>query len=676
MTLIKAATFECPKPIRWLLVTSQAATVMTLSAELTLWMNAIIALCLIWQCAFIAQVLPQPNKYIIMLIAILGAVSIAVSGLTLGLLLSMIHLVCFAFAIKTMEMHSRKDFFQLILLSIFILGCAFIFNQSVWFAALIFTLICVNLAIFVWYFAPKNHLLASIKTSASLLTLSIPLALTMFVLFPRLQPFWQMPTAKSASIGLSDSVSPGDIANLARSKELAFRVEFFGEPPRSSNLYWRAITLPVYNGRSWQRYKGGSESLDWRKTRQLSARESLTIDKRGGQYTYQVFAEPSYKRWLFGLDLAQVNNPSIFQMNDYSLLAKKPVAKTLAYEVLSFHQSPLELNMPKVKQQWYLSLPGDANPKLAQYGLELRNQYQSPEQIIQHVLNQFRQQSYFYTLNPPMLMNNSLDQFFFDTKTGFCEHYASSFAFLMRAAGIPTRLVTGYMGGELNPQGNYFSIYQYDAHAWTEVWLEGKGWMRIDPTGAVSPERISQGGSTTLTQERLALSNALFDAKSFPLFAQLSMHIEAIDYQWTRLVVGYTMEKQSQFLKQLLGQGRFIKVVSLFIGVLLIVVSVFWLINTLTRDKAKHTRWHKELNTLLTWMGKRGFKRSTEQTLQQFLTEVGQKIGDKHGLLHCVWLSFYRLNYQALNEQEQANELQHLKKHIKNARILLKQQSG
>ena len=659
---------------KWSVLACQLLCVFSLIAQLELWMLAILLLCFLWQSACIQGVFMQPNKIIVFVIAIMGAVAIALNGRNLGLLLSMIHLISFSYAIKGMELNKRRDFYQIILLGIFILGCAFIFEQSVWFAALIFLLVSFNFATLLRYFAPSFKVKTALKQNAYTLGLSIPLALVMFILFPRLEPFWQMPIAKSAKTGLGDEVKPGDIANLARSNELAFRVDFSTQAPDNSAMYWRAMTMPYYDGRSWLRTTRNNE-LNWQKAKQMGLLKPVAIDSTGGQYRYQVIAEASYQRWLFALDAAQVVDNRIVQLRDYSLLSQRPVSKTMAYQVSSFWNSPLEQEMSTRRQQWHLQLPEGSNPRLTELAKTLRQDFKEDQAIIDEVLNRFRDQLYYYTLQPPRLDDNNLDQFYFDTKAGFCEHYASSFAFIMRAAGIPARLVTGYLGGQYNPQGNYYSIYQYDAHAWTEVWLDGRGWVRVDPTAAVSPERVSQGLSQALAAEKSALSSDFFSLDNWSnaaWLAQLTMQFEAIDYQWTRLVVGYSMDKQSEFLNSLLGKGKFWKIVLLFIATLLAVVGVLWLLHLKRKGKGRLEVWQKRFNRFLKQLDKQGYQRENNQTIKQFFQQLSVTLQDTDGNLHNLWLSYYRLRYGKMSDVERLQEQAALNQRLKKSYQLIK----
>ena len=616
------SVFELPRHLFWHLLISQLLTVLLFVNELQLWMLGLIALCLLWRISIARERLQKPNKFTVILLAVSGAVLIALTSQSLGLLLSMIHLINFAFIMKAMEIKARKDFFQIVLIGLFLHACSLIFAQSIWFSLIVVAIIFVNLSLLYRFFAPTSEIKSAYTDTAKYALFSIPLAAALFVFFPRISPFWQMPVAKSAQTGLGDTVQPGDIAQLARSEELAFRVEFDSYVPSMSDMYWRAMTMSDYDGRKWQRTQ-----------RQWVKKKGILPDGVDSntplRYDYQLIAEPSYRRWLFALDTAQINNSDINQLTDFSLVYDKPITKSISYRVTSFPTAIKNPELGRYLTDKNLRIPADSNPELTELGRSLAEQYTRPQDIIDHVINEFRQQDYYYTLAPPQLVNNSLDQFFFETRRGFCEHYASSFTYLMRAAGIPARLVTGYLGGEYNAQGNYYSIYQYNAHAWSEVWLEGQGWVTVDPTAAVNPARVSDDMSTALRLERnaLAASNWRWFNQS-TLWLQFKMQIDAIDYQWTRLIVGYNMDRQHAFLSELFGRDSFIKGILVITATFIAVVFGLWGWGLYqARTQYAHI-WQKPLENTLLLLEDKGITRQPSESLVQLIAQVKSKLPD------------------------------------------------
>ena len=652
----------------WLLLLVQTLTLGLFVTELTSWMLALIGLSLLWQVARISKAqrpqleqpkkqhlpitqtkLPATSRLMLALFAIAGAGIIILNGQSLGLLSSMVHLICFAYAIKAFEIRKRADFFQLVLIGLFLHACALIFIQNIWFSALVIMLVALNFALLYRVFASITAIPSAYRETGKLLLMSIPLAAALFVFFPRLSPFWQVPLANTAKTGLGSDVKPGDIANLALSDELAFRVQFSGAVPAKINMYWRAMTMPFYNGQSWSRNQNNQPP------RYLASEAQYEIAAQDRRfYTYQVMAEQSNQHWLFALDTAVTTNNQVKQLSDFSLINYQPLTKTKSYQVTSYPNAIREPEMSLAFQRFYTRLPEGVNPKLQALGRELAAQYQNPQALINHVLAQFREQAYFYTLSPPLLSKNSLDQFYFDTRSGFCEHYASSFAFLMRSAGIPARLVTGYLGGEFNEQGNYYAIYQYDAHAWTEVWLEGRGWVAIDPTSAVSPDRVSDNMADALREQRINLAGA-FSWQAFSSatwLANIRMQIEAIDYQWNRLVLSYSVDKQSRFLRELLGYGSFWKSTAIILGVFLLMFTLLWLRGIYQQPSSQLPRWQKQFNKLLAKLADLGIERAPYQVPTCLVPAIAKKHKQASIVFAQLCQQHEILRYQVLSQDE------------------------
>lgn len=699
------ANFQLSKGDYSHLLLTQAFTILLFFNELTSWMLSLIALSILWQVAqlaksrgnlalsintaetnesssqvssyasnlfaftretagagvgrkkrlpLISRLKPTP-KLVVMLFALTGAGIIIANGRSLGLLLSMVHLICFAYGIKSLEIKTRKDFYQLILIGLFLQACALIFIQSLWFTMLVVAAAVLNFGLLYRYFSASAEWKLPIMRSAKLLAYSVPLAAALFVFFPRLSPFWQVPLAEKAKTGLSDEVSPGDIANLARSDELAFRVEFFSNAPSKGQMYWRAMTLPYFDGQSWKR------SPEGRTASYLNL--PADISRAAGQsYQYQVMLEPSNQRWLYSLDtpFVEYNEASsslkISRLYDYSLINDRPINATKSYQVTSFSSAVRGENMPRSFKHFFTNIPEDNNPRLTELGIELSQTYANKRDIINQTLIHFREQAYFYTLQPPLLNKNgrSLDQFYFDTRSGFCEHYASSFAFLMRAAGIPARVITGYLGGEYNQQGNYYSIYQYDAHAWTEVWLEGEGWVAIDPTAAVSPDRVSDSMSDALRQQRVNLAGS-FSWQAFSSAAwmlKIRMQIEAIDYQWNRFILSYTMDKQDELLRQLLGDGRLWKAALIIALTFLSMIGLLWLRNQWLSRERVSTVWQKQFMRVLKQLNLQGYTRELWQSPHKLVAPLNKAkmgLGSQYEELYKL---YQQLSYQPMAERQ------------------------
>ena len=360
----------------------------------------------------------------------------------------------------------------------------------------------------------------------------LPLMILFFVLFPRIAgPLWGLPSDAFAGMtGLSDTMTPGSISRLVQSDAVAFRAQFAGRPPPPAVRYWRGPVLENFDGRAWTPARGGSDP----------APESET---GGTPVRYTVTLEPSNKRWIFALEVPDpLAPPTGTRLTpDLQLLAARALEHRARYTLTSFPQHRFGMDADARVLRRALRLPEYGNPETRALARRLRAQSASDADLVNRTLRLFHDEPFVYTLTPPQLGSDGIDEFLFTTRRGFCEHYASAFTFLMRAAGIPARVVTGYQGGEFNRVGNYLIVRQSDAHAWSEVWLEGQGWVRVDPTAAVAANRIEQG-----------IASALPAGEPLPFFVrtdaawlrQLRLRWDALDNQWNQWVLGYNQERQ------------------------------------------------------------------------------------------------------------------------------------
>ncbi|MBL4941491.1 MAG: DUF3488 domain-containing transglutaminase family protein [Colwellia sp.] len=664
----KSGKFNLTYRNTWLLWCCQIINIASLSLAISSWMLAILALCLCWQALLINVKFNNKEKtlfspILLTTFALSGCVAIAITASSLGVLLSMVHLLAFAYSLKAFEIKQRKDFYQLILLGLFLLASSLIFKQSLVFSIFIILALILNLVSLQQVFSPNKSLWASTKTVTLLLLQSSLLAIVLFVIFPRLSPFWQVPNAKSAQTGLSDEVSPGDIANLALSSDLAFRVDFKGSKiPRYSQLYWRAMTLEQYDGRKWFRTKTNKKNnLSKQPFKPLITGESID---------YDVIVEPNYQFWLFGLTVATTTDPSLVLKQDYTIQSRNVLSQISHYKLKSYLQAPLEPIISDESKQRNLTINLGSNPRLEKLALTLKQKFPNPVDRSKAVLTFFREEQYFYTLKPPLLINNSLDQFFFDTKAGFCVHYASTYAYLMRAAGIPARVVTGYLGGEYNassvpnssqltPQGGHLSVYQYDAHAWAEIWLAGIGWQRVDPTAAVDPQRVESGWSNALLAQQSLLNNdfvGLYQLKNIAWLNALRLQLDALDYQWTRWVLGYSNQQQYDLLTRWFGNNMPWKtgaIVLLSLIIMMILITLIYRINFKKLRRKKVSPWLQYYQQTLEKLTKKGLIKPMNMTPSCFAQQVALKFPKLSKDFFELTKNFECLSYQNLSISEQ-----------------------
>ena len=384
--------------------------------------------------------------------------------------------------------------------------------------------------------APARHIA---RRTLQLLLQAVPLALLIFLLFPRLPgPFWGVDSRSEARTGLDDEMTPGDVSDLSASGDVAFRVRFFEATPPPEQRYWRGPVLHEFDGRSWRRPSA-----------QAFPQPQVTF--RGPAIRYQVTLQPHARRWVLALDLPSAwPEREITQSFDLTLLSARPINNVAAFDLTSHTNFTAGTSLAESMRRKDLALPGDGtNARSVALGRELAARHVgNPRATVSEMLAMFRQQPFEYTMQPPRLADNAVDEFLFDTRKGFCEHYASAFTVVMRAAGVPARVVTGYQGGEFNPFGGYLIVRQSDAHAWSEVWIEGRGWMRVDPTAAVAPERI-QGSLIDAVAEDEPVPGRLRDAS--PIWMQVELGWDAVNDFWNQRVVRFDAQSQFDLLDRL-----------------------------------------------------------------------------------------------------------------------------
>lgn len=447
-------------------------------------------------------------------------------------------------ALKLLEMRRRRDVHVLIYLGYFLIATQFLYDQSI---PMIFYLGACSWVLTVLLMAahqaqPPLSPWRYSRQAASLLLQALPLMLVLFVLFPRLPgPLWRLPDdAQSAISGLSDTMSPGDITHLSQSDEVAFRVDFEGPPPPAELRYWRGPVLSSYDGRTWRQ---GT----------LPVRPAA-ISQQGEPVRYNVLLEPHNRRWLFSLDVPLELPPQARWGGDLLIEAMQNIHSRRSYALASSAHYRLEPQLTEALLAPYLTLPEGMHPKARALARQWRQQAQTDADIVAAASRHFKDKPFAYTLRPPSLNQDTIDEFLFKTQQGFCEHYASAFTVLMRAAGIPARVVTGYLGGEFNPLGDYLIVRQSDAHAWTEIWLQGQGWIRVDATAFIAPERVEQGLAGALSGN----DNLPFLARrSEGLLKTMNLQWDALNTAWNRWVLGYDPELQQQLMDRIgLGDWR------------------------------------------------------------------------------------------------------------------------
>jgi transglutaminase-like putative cysteine protease len=508
---------------------------------LAIWITLAFICCAVWRYSIEKRRRMLPSRWIrggLALLCFLGVFGTysSISGVGPGSAL-----LAIMAALKLLETRQRRDQFVLLFISIFLVMSSLLREQYLWSLPYLLGSTLIILTAWLRMSAGESETAKqSFATGGRLLMYAAPLAIVMWVFFPRLaSPFWAVPIDTSqATSGLSDSMSPGDISSLSMSDAVAFRVQFDGSVPESSDLYWRGLVMTRFNGRTWT----GSEPL-------MDRHAVDEILESGEPISYEVTLEPTGQQWVFAMDLPLDWSLDRTFMGPQQQLARvTPIEQRISYKAVSYPDYVLQADLSSLSQQWYTAIPDSGNTRSKSLAREMRATAGSDTAYIEAVLAMFHDEEYFYTLQPPALGSNPVDRFLFDTRRGFCEHYASAFAFMMRSANIPVRIILGYQGGEFNPMGGHLIVRQSDAHAWTEVWLERYGWYRVDPTAAVAPARIEFGA-------RGAALNGIGETWGFSAPSQflqnLTMTWDALNAKWNDWVLGYGPDKQDSFMEWL-----------------------------------------------------------------------------------------------------------------------------
>ncbi len=477
---------------------------------------------------------------------------------------------------KLAELQSRRDYFVTILIGLFLLLTNFFFIQSLMSAIYL----AFALALFLGALISANDNRAQVfsvprlRLAGIMLLQALPLMLLLFFLFPRVSgPLWGMPRdVRAGSTGLDDQMTPGAISQLSLSDEVAFRVEFGGALPERRALYWRGPVLWFTDGVKWV--------PDTLHTGTPALRTS------GDPLHYTVTLEPTGKSWIYALEQAPMAPAQATFTHDLQLRTRAPIQNRLRYQLSSYPDYQLT-GASEDELRRALQLPPGRHQRALAMAAQWRAENADAARLVDRALTLFNQEPFYYTLNPPMLFNDAVDQFLFDTRQGFCEHYAAAFVVLMRGAGVPARVVTGYQGGALNPVGNYLIVRQRDAHAWTEVWLGNRGWVRVDPTGAVAPERIRQDADSALPGTLLDIPLALQDsAVARNLWERMRFTWDAVNNQWNQWVLGYDQNRQSMLLRRLgfekIEAHNLVVGLTLTFAAVLIIIAV-WMFRQRTR---------------------------------------------------------------------------------------------
>ena len=532
---------------------------------LPLWCSAAIVAMVVWRAWLTWQGRRLPHRLVPIALTCVAGLAVWLQYRTIFGKDAGVAYVTLLLGLKLLEMRARRDIFVVIFLCLFVMLTSLFESQSMAMAAMLLVglWMLVTALVSVQFATHEPPFRVKARIASRLLLFALPLMGVLFVLFPRVDgPLWGMPTdAYSARTGLTDVMAPGSFGRLSESREMAFRVRFAGTAPQPANRYWRGPVLGAFDGRAWTPMRAGGGVGAGRRppsSRQVEVDPASAVD-------YAVTLEPNNRPWLFALDItaAPPDAPALQPRvrSDLQVIGENLVRERAAYRARSYTRYRIGADEDRVRLQDWLDLPPGFNPRTHAFAARMLDEEMRrggaatalddaahSRNLVQRVIAMIRTQSFVYTLEPPALGRESVDEFLFDTRRGYCEHFASAFVFLMRALDVPARVVTGYQGGELNPVDGFLEVRQRDAHAWAEVWIAGDGWVRVDPTAAVAPDRIERGAADTFAavQGFGAQGSWLAD-----VLQRTRFNFDAVGNAWNQWILAYNADRQSGLLSGL-----------------------------------------------------------------------------------------------------------------------------
>ncbi|WP_250658378.1 transglutaminase TgpA family protein [Alkalimarinus coralli] len=585
-----------------------------------------------------------------------------------------------AVSLKLIEVKFTKDCYLFVFILLYLCACQFLFSQT--FLTALYQLFATCIVLSVLFSLHKGRLNVPSRVRvfelSKLLVISVPLVISIFVFFPRIAPLWSIPLSTGkAQTGISDSMSPGEIAELTQSAARAFRIEFTGEAPPRSQLYWRGLELDLLEGNTWR----SSELISGRFLGRL---DEVRTTNTKGKNSYDILIEPTNNRWGYALASSDVASNNIY-INERGFVRFKnniiqPTRYRLSYEAPNIGDRALGAPLGKTQarslsrdeRRRYLQLPLSGNPKTRLFVTELLNQRVSQSFLIQRLMSYFRVQPFYYTLKPPLTNSDFFDDFLFNTRKGFCSHYAGSLVYMLRLAKIPSRVVVGYQGGEVNEQEGYLIVHQYDAHAWVEVWSDDAGWVRYDPTAMVAPERIENGLEQAVREEGSFLSGSAFSSARYNqigVIRWMRLKLDSVNYNWQKWVVGYDGQTQLNFLSRWFGAVTFQTLALIMTLVAGLVIGIaFWVLSA-DKKRGPVNKVVLEFERFCKAAEKSGMTREVGETPNQFTDRLAERFPEQKESLAYISRCFNYLQYSRTDDKnEQLRLLNSMK--VKSRKLL------
>ncbi|MDO5056989.1 MAG: DUF3488 and transglutaminase-like domain-containing protein [Lautropia sp.] len=612
---------------------------------LPFWASAGFAILFIWRLGLLITGSPLPGRGVRIAASLTVACAVYAQFRTLfgqeaGVVLLMLFL-----GLKLMEIRARRDFFVTLFLCCFLLLTGYLHSQSILMG--LGTLMALPLLLAVMltmqYQDQEVGLRKRLRHAGVLLLQALPVAAALFLLFPRpAGPLWgHNQGGNSGTTGLSDSMSPGDFSSLAKSDSVVMRVEFEGAAPETADMYWRGPSFGHFDGRRWSALPEGV-------VRHTLPSPEVRIDRQGITHRYTITREPADHHWLLGLETTTstpaVGGRDTSVLPTFEWVSPAPLGSRVRFSGTASPGAWRGLNESPLSLHPWLQLPEGYNPRTLALARQWRAEHgPNPERLAQRALAWIRHEAFHYTLEPPTLGRHSVDEFLFDTRAGFCEHYSSAFVVLMRALGVPARVVTGYQGADAHEDG-YWIVRQANAHAWAEIWSPDNGWLRVDPTAAVAPERIAQGNLQSL-QARQAEQEGTLSRATADLKQRWLLSLDGITHQWNLLLLSYDRNSQRRLLDHfgLVAEG-WQTLVGLLAAMLALILAVIALVTL--RARRPRDPVERLFDEFCQRLAAIGADRLPHETANQFLYRVDRLLDpDNAALAHDIVNSYNHLRY-------------------------------
>ncbi|MBK6638331.1 MAG: DUF3488 domain-containing transglutaminase family protein [Rhodocyclaceae bacterium] len=653
----------------WWLLATAVSVLAPLARQLPLWLVAAITGTLLIRGLLTYRQWRLPPRWLLVPLTFIGTGLVLWHYRTLVGRVPGIALLAVLLSLKLLELRVARDALTVVLLAYFLVLAQFMFDQGIPAGLLAVLSVVITTATLAAASDDRPPPLALVRRCAIMLLQGIPFMLVLFILFPRIDgPLWGLPQDRhSATSGLSDSMSPGSIAQLAQSDAVAFRVKFDGPVPPQSQLYWRGPVMSDYDGRTWRVTQRNIVRPQVPYLIDNTARDAIR---------YELTLEPHGQRWLMVLEMPDAPPANAGLTSDLQFLSNQAVRTRLRYTQTSVPDTAFGQDETPQELASALTLPRSGNPRIREVAATWRVQANSQvgagdtaitatpaadALILKAAEEFFLRQLLAYTLTPPLLGENAVDDFVFGTKKGFCEHFASAFVFALRAAGVPARVVAGYQGGEINPVDGFLVVRQYDAHAWTEVWLSGRGWVRIDPTAITMPRRIADN-----------FISAVPSGEPIPLFARADLswlravrnRFDAVANGWNQMVLGYNAAKQREFLQNLgIGEPDWRRMTALLAGIcgVLMLLLTTWILWQRQKLDPALRIWQNFARKL----ERRGIQWQPWEGPLDFAQRAGEHWPERREQIHAFAQRYARLRYARTTDEGKTSALNALRRALR-----------